>query len=50
MAMLAGSEAEGTVLFKEARNLRKEIPWATERTKSNLKEADFDELVVFWSR
>ena len=48
--MEAGCTQAAAGLFKEARNIRNRIPGASKRSDILLKEADFDELVTFFSR
>jgi len=50
LAMQCGNELEATMLFKKAKKLRSSIPGAPKKADSNLREGDFDELLVFYDR
>ncbi|KAJ5406075.1 tetratricopeptide repeat domain-containing protein [Penicillium sp. CMV-2018d] len=50
LATHLGEVLEATDLFNKAKEMRSQIPHAPLKPDASLKEADFDELVTFWSR
>jgi hypothetical protein len=45
-----GEAAEAEDLFRQAHQLRRKIVPGDRRQVSELKECDYDKLVIFWSR
>lgn len=50
LLMQSDNGPEAAVLFKEARNIRNSLPGVMIKPDEQLREADFDELVTFFSR
>jgi hypothetical protein len=50
LAMLEGNQSIATGLFKQAKDLRKEVPYAISKSDVLLRERDFDELILMWGR
>ena len=46
----SGHCKEAAAMLKDAASLREKIPWAPKVDVSLLTEADFDTLVMYWSR
>ncbi|KAK3935064.1 tetratricopeptide repeat domain-protein [Diplogelasinospora grovesii] len=50
LAMQAGDVQGATDLFKQAKEMRSRIPHAPAKPDASLREADFDQVVTFFSR
>ena len=50
LLMANGAEQESVVVLKQAAALRNQLSWTSNKTEREVRESDFDELVILWSR